>query len=162
MKSYNVKVVFSYRNIIGSKLIQWGSKLFHKSCTLTIPSHVAVVVDDNWAIESVMFGGVRMLPYEKWKSINIEVASFDVSVCKEPLLDVVNDAWGKKYDFVGLLWFLKCYVCHKVTGKAYPTKNTLESEDRYFCTELAGRILGMDDYSMLTPVIMLERLRSSK
>lgn len=153
------RVIFSYNNKLGSTLIRLGSFLFDSS-NLTwenTPSHTALLLNNYWVIESVMLGGVRIIPYDNWKKINVEVASIVVipEICPENLL---LEVWGRKYDYLALLWFVKAVICSKILNTEVPSINKFESEDKYFCTELVGRSLNMEDYSMTTPAKLLTKL----
>lgn len=152
-----LSVLFSYNNKIGSTLIRLGSFIFDSSNLKwsDMPSHTALLIDNQWVVESVMHGGVRVVPYNHWKNINKEVAKIPVEKWKESPVDLVNEIWGKSYDFLGLLWFVKSVFCSKVLKKPVPAINNMEAEAKYFCVELVGRCLGFQNYSMITPAELL-------
>lgn len=152
-----LSVLFSYNDKLGSTLIRIGSLLFDKPNLKwsDIPSHTALLIDDQWVIESVMHGGVRILPYNNWKIVNKEVAKISIDKWRENPINLVNEIWGKSYDFLGLLWFVKSVFCSKVLKKPIPNINDMEAESKYFCVELVGRCLGFQNYSMISPAGLL-------
>lgn len=153
----NVRVLFSYNHLIGSKIIRAGSWLFDDSGLHwpDIPSHTALLIDNQWVLESVMHGGVRVLPYSKWKSINVEVASIPVESWSEHPVQLLDEIWGRKYDGCGLLFFIYAIIVKKLLKKPMPTQNKFEADNKFFCVELVGRCLGIPNYSTITPAELL-------
>jgi hypothetical protein len=152
--------LFSKNNKIGSKLISWSSGLFKKDITELsgrIPSHVAVLINECLVIESTLGTGVRIIPYNKWKEINEELFKIDCIQSYDDLEDkkkeLLFEMWGKKYDWWGILYFTKCMLSKYFFNIPLPSKNKLEREDYFFCTEFAARLAGYD-YSMTTPAKM--------
>lgn len=157
----SIHYLFSSNNKIGSKAIAWGSSLYPnhiKNLTNGIPSHVAVLLNNEFVIESVLESGVRIVPYKKWREINKELYKIKEDVPNYELVkDLLLEMWGKKYDWLGILYFAKCMFCHLVCKSELPQSNKWESENRFFCTEFAGRLSG-HNYQMTTPAKMANDL----
>lgn len=153
----SLRLLFSYNGKLGSKLIRAGSWAFDDSNLkyADIPSHTAILLNGFWVVESVMSSGVRVIPYYRWLKINTEVASIPISHYKENPRELINEIWGKKYDFIALLWFIKAVFCAKVCKLQKPVTNQYESEDKFFCVELVGRCLGIANYGTITPAELL-------
>ncbi len=152
--------LFSRNEKIGSRLISWASGLLVKDLE-KIPSHMALLIEmDNCqealVFESVLEAGVRIVPYSKWKEINEECYKIE---CKqertvEEIFGWVNQYWGKKYDWPGIAYFAWRFLLHFVFKADFPKENAWQSNDRYFCNELGGKIAGYTKYSMVTPAKM--------
>lgn len=154
-------ILFSNSHLIGSKLISWVSS-FNVSEMEQVPSHSAVLLDGEWVIEAVTGSGVRVIPYRKWKEKNNEIAKIPLDKIKkvtkrEDFDDLLNEMWGKGYDFEGLFFFGFALLKHYFLGEPLPKKNTWEQEHCYFCTEFVGRVSG-HNYSMTTPAMLYERI----
>mgnify|MGYP006921285106 CR=1 FL=1 len=54
-----IHYLFSRNKKVGSRLISWASSFFVKDLGKNIPSHIAILIDDRFVIESVLEGGVR-------------------------------------------------------------------------------------------------------
>lgn len=152
-----VDYLFSRNHLIGSRLICWGSSFLTKDLE-KIPSHVAILLDDAFVIESTMSSGVRVIPYNKWLEINEELYKIpsedrDLQNIKELLFEM----WGKKYDKLGLIYFGWCVLKFMLFNTRIPCVNKYEREDYFFCTEFAGR-LASHNYSMTTPAMLCERM----
>lgn len=159
-----VRALFSYNHKIGSYLIRAGSYLFDTSALTwaNIPSHTALLVNDYWVIESVMHGGVRVVPYSNWKSINIQVASCPVTEFAENPTDLLTEIWGRSYDKLGLLYFVYAILRTKIFAKNMPVQNKFENDNKFFCVELVGRCLGIANYSTITPAELMAQLLENK
>jgi len=151
--------LFSRNKKCGSKLIAWGSSLFptHVTNLKEIPSHVAVLVEDTFVIESTLTTGVRVVPYNKWKQINEELYKIEYKQTGECISSLLFEIWGKKYDWFGILYFGYCMFKHYLFNSQLPSKNIWERENYFFCTEFAAR-LGNHNYSMTTPAKMCNDL----
>lgn len=144
-----VEYLFSRNSKVGSKLIAWAAS--HEDLELDeYPSHIAVLIDELWVLESTFESGVRLLPYKAWQEINEQLYRLPSSVCSSKVLKVSEQIWGHKYDWKGLAYFGFCYVRHIVCGTPFPTKNKWQSERSYFCTELVAR-LEDKNFSMTSP-----------
>lgn len=153
-----IQYLFSKNKKIGSYLIRFGSYLISKTKInyKIIPSHVAVLIDDTYVIESVMHGGVRIIPYNKWLEVNIEIHKLDAKTITEHPKDLMFEMWGKKYDFKGILYFTCCIIKNKIFKTPLPEINKWEQENCYFCTEFASRIYDGNTGSMRTPLQLME------
>lgn len=152
-----VSYLFSNNKKIGSKIISWGSSLLVKGLE-EYPSHVAVLLDETFVIESTVKTGVRLVPYEQWKKINNEICKIPCKIEDYPLplvQELLFEVWGKKYDKLGLIFFGWQILKHWLFKTPIAIKNEWEQEDRFFCTEFAGRVAGKD-YSMTSPAEMLQ------
>jgi hypothetical protein len=154
-----IEYIFSRRDAIGSRFIAWGTKHLAPEIKDT-PSHVAVLVDDTWIIESVMESGVRIVPFQEWSKGNIIV---DVVPCKKnphvmSSLHLIFSKFHKKYDMLGLIYFSLRIGMNKYFGTPLPKKNIFNHENRYFCVELVATMNG-EDYQMTCPVQLLQRLK---
>lgn len=153
-----IQYLFSKNKKIGSYLIRFGSYLINPSPIVynSIPSHVAVLIDDTYVVESVMHGGVRIIPYNKWLEINTEVNKITATGIIEHPRDLMFEMWGKSYDFKGILYFTYCIIKTKLFNTSMPIINKYEQEDCYFCTEFASRIYDGNTGSMRTPLQLME------
>lgn len=149
--------LFSKNTQIGSYIIRLGSYWANNyDFTLNnIPSHVAVLIDNTYVIESVICCGVRIIPYNKWLEINTEVMKIKAGSYSEHPRDLMFEMWGKKYDKLGILRFAYEILKSKITGKEMPEHNAAEQEDAFFCTEFASRIYDGNTGSMRTPVNLM-------
>lgn len=155
----NIYYLFSKNKKIGSRIISWAAK-YEKLGLEKLPSHAAVLLNEEIVIESTLSSGVRMVPYSRWKEINTQVAkikcrNFD-RPSKEVLEGVVN-LWGKKYDWKGILYFGLSYLNLIIRGKQLPSKNKWENKDKYFCTEYQTLLSGIGD-AMTSPAKMLKSM----
>jgi hypothetical protein len=152
--------IFSRNKKIGSRLIAWASGLLVKDLE-KVPSHMALLIEiqdfpDAFILESVLEAGVRIVPYSKWLEINEECYKIP---CKkqrtlEEIFVWVHDYWGKKYDWPGIAYFAWRFFLHLFFKLDFPKENAWQSDDRYFCNELGGKIAGYYKYSMVTPAKM--------
>lgn len=158
-----IDYLFSHNKKIGSHLISWGSSLLTKGLK-DYPSHVAILLDDTFVLESVLSSGVRIAPYSQWKLINTELYkiphTFTNEKC-EQLKDLMFEVWNKKYDWLGITYFGYCILKYFLFKISLPTVNKWEQEDKYFCTEFAGRLSG-HNYSMITPAMLYIEMLEGK
>jgi hypothetical protein len=158
-----VSFIFSRNKKIGSKLISWSSK-FIVTDLEKLPSHVAILVEDDQGnglvYESVLESGVRIVPYKNWKVINEECYKIPAKRRYEDyeIHEILEDVWGKKYDWMGILYFAVRSIGFIVFSFAYPPNNKWSSSKKFFCCEFAGRLNGKN-YSMTTPAKMCSDLR---
>jgi hypothetical protein len=159
-----LRYLFSRNTSIGSYLIRLGS-LWIDPCDFQfndIPSHAAVLIDDTYVIESVMLGGVRIIPYNKWLEHNTEVMSIPAPSFSEHPRDLMFEMWGKKYDKLGIMYFAVSILKNKLFGIPMPKQNKCEQEDCYFCTEFASRIYDGNTGSMRTPVQLMRLIKGQQ
>jgi uncharacterized protein YycO len=158
-----IHYLFSRRNKIGSKLIAWGSK-YENLGIEELPSHTAILMNDKLVVESVLGKGVRIVPYNNWKKINEEMykipCSQEVRSSKE-ITDEVERIWGKKYDWRGILFFAWSFIKLILFKTKLPEKNEWQRDGYFFCSELVGRISGVN-YEMTTPAKLLKTMLGKK
>ena len=156
-----IEYLFSRNEKIGSKLIRWASSKEELGLRKEdIPSHVAVLMNDKFVIESTMFTGVRMIPYEKWKQKNIEIFKIPCEQGDKPSGDVFHvlaKVWGKPYDWNGIAYFAVAFLNMILRGVELPKTNPWQKRKKFFCTELAGRISGVS-YEMTSPAMMCAKI----
>lgn len=156
-----ISYLFSKNGKIGSLLIQWASSFqsFENVKKSRIPSHVAILVDDQWVIESTFFTGVRIIPVSKWAKKN-ELLYLVERPPKESkvFLQKATSVWDKPYDWCGILFFTIKFMKLIMTGEELPKENPWQGKNHYFCTELIGK-LESKDYSMTTPAKLCDDLK---
>jgi hypothetical protein len=106
-----VDYIFSSNSKIGSKLISWGSSLFKEHvCNLNdvIPSHVGVLIEDQFVVESVLTEGIRLVPYTKWLEINNEL--YKVPAGNKTKQEIDSLKCGVK-NMTGLEYFILQNLC---------------------------------------------------
>jgi hypothetical protein len=152
--------LFSRNNLLGSKLISWASGLLVKELE-KVPSHMAILLEskdwpDGIVFESTLTTGVRIVPYKNWKELNEECYKIECKreVILEEIVHKIQQYWGKKYDWLGILFFAICFIKHLLFKIDFPKDNAWQSDDKYFCNELGGEISGYSKYSMVTPAKM--------
>lgn len=143
--------------MIGSYIIRFGSYLVddYGFTFNNTPSHVAILIDETYVIESVMSNGVRIIPYNKWLELNTEIMKIKAPSYVEHPKDLMFEMWGKKYDKKGILYFALSILNYKLFKKEIPKLNKYEQEDAYFCTEFASRIYDGNTGSMRTPAQLM-------
>lgn len=147
-----VEYLFSRNKKIGSRLIAWAAS-YEKLPIKEIPSHCAILLDETWVIESTLFTGVRVAPYEKWKIINEElyrIPCVTASRDSKETLSLATSVWNKGYDWPGVLYFLFCYVQLILFKRSIPKENKWQKKRLYFCTEYMAKLTGLN-FSMASP-----------
>ena len=154
-----IDVLFSRNEKIGSKLISWGTS--HLSSFEKTPSHVALLINNRWVHESTLDTGIRVLTYEKWKEINEEVYKheYPIEYSYDQIKAMYRDLKGRKYDWVGVLYFTWFVGMSKLFGGSIPKINKWEDPNKYFCCEVVGELARLE-YSMTSPVQLLEGLKN--
>lgn len=157
-----INYLFSKNNKCGSKLIAWGSALFkcHTTNLKEIPSHVAILINDTFVIESTLTTGVRIIPYNNWLKLNKELYNIPGKNKGEDVKSLLFEVWGKKYDYLGIMYFCYQMIKHLLFKTKLPNQNAWERENYFFCTEFAARLEGYN-YSMTTPAKMCNDLLES-
>ena len=147
-----VHYLFSTSNLIGSKIIRWGTKHLEPEIKNT-PSHVAILVNEKWVFESTLESGVKRISYDKWKEKNKEVGKYKCQTKRElsEVIDYFRSVNGKKYDYFALIYFSIYVGLNKFFGIKIPKKNKWNRKNSYFCSEVMGEMLGLD-YQMTAPV----------
>lgn len=147
-----VDYLFSRRpHSISSSLISWASSKEGFKLE-AYPSHMAVLLDNTMVVESTFTTGVRIIPYSHWIKKNEELYRIP---CKEirNSQDTLNAAfrlWGKKYDWMGIMYFAWRFLGLMLLKKPLSAKNHWQSDNKYFCSEYAGSLTGQD-FSMKSP-----------
>ena len=160
-----VEYLFSRNNkSLVSKLIAWASQKENLNLE-KYPSHMAVLIDDTLVVESTLMTGVRLIPYTAWKKKNEELFKIpcvqEVRDSKE-VLESAFKLYGKKYDWVGILFFAWRYLGLILLGRELPAKNHWQNKNRYFCCEYAATLSG-EDFSMKSPArVCHDWLRGAK
>jgi hypothetical protein len=154
----SVYYLFSKKDLVGSKLISWGTKHLYPEFKNT-PSHVAILVNNRWVHESTLESGVKVMSYEKWLELNHEVAKIPSSVEweYEDIKNLFRSIKGKKYDWMGVLYLSVWMIFSKLFNVKIPEHNAWENPDRYFCSEVMGYMLN-SNYDMKPPVAILKEL----
>ncbi len=151
--------LFSRNQKIGSKLIAWASGLLVKDLR-KVPSHMAILIEqegyESLVFESTLDSNVRILTYTSWLKINEECYKIECPKQRSnsEIFTQVNALWGKKYDWLGIVFFALCFLGHILFKFPFPEENAWQSDDKYFCNELGGEIAGYGKYSMVTPAKM--------
>lgn len=153
-----VRYLFSRNDKIGSKLISWaGSKL---SSLDNVPSHVAILINNKWVLESTLDKNVRVIGYEAWSKINEELYTVDGG--ERDFTEIKNfykELEGHKYDWGGIAYYAIMFTLFYLFNLKMPTDNKFESENKYFCCEVVGKLNNIN-YSMTAPVQVYEELRN--
>lgn len=149
-----VHALFSYNDLIGSRIISLGSK--HLAPTMPKTSHVAVLINGRWVHEATG-AGVNVISYDKWKTIHTEVGRVQLKDREyQEIADQFRHIKDKKYDYPGV-FFLGLCIIPTFIGFKLPKTNLLESKDKYFCCEVLGYLTGQY-YGMSCPVQILDKL----
>ena len=152
--------IFSRNRKIGSRAIAWGT-MFLEPEVEKIPSHVAVLINDTWVVESTLENGVRIVPYKAWKRINEEVARIPCWATQRTLDDVlgiVEELWGLDYDWAGVTYFGWRVLLFILFKKPMPEENPYDHTNKYFCCEVVGRLTGQN-FEITSPVSLMVKLQ---
>lgn len=150
-------IIFSKNNKIGSRFISWSTQYLGNF--QATPSHVAILVNERWVLESTLEAGVRILPYNTWNKLNHEVAKIQITnnILFKRIKFLFKKIGVKKYDWPGVIYLGWRIFLNKYFKKPIPTINKWERPNKYFCTEVIGYILDMD-LDMVTPIQLLNKL----
>lgn len=156
----SVHYLFSKNKKIGSRLISWGTSYLEPKIK-NVPSHVAVLVNNKWVFESTLESGVRRISYEKWLEINEEVEKIECTQERElgEVLDYFRSIKDKKYDYQGILYFSWRILLFITLKIKMPTKNRFNRKNSYFCSEVVGKMTGVD-CQMTAPVSLSVKIVS--
>lgn len=153
-----VEYVFSKTNKIGSKAIRFASKYEGLGLKYDeLPSHVAVLLNDNLIVESTLFTGVRIMPYSKWLKENTLIKKIPCQNLHRPskeVFELLMDVWNKPYDWPGIAFFAWSFIKKILFKEELPKKNPWQSDKKFFCTEYVGRLTGLD-CSMKSPAKLM-------
>jgi len=153
-----VSIIFSKNKKIGSWLIRLGTTFLSKNPLNRVPSHVAILIANRWVFESVVVSGVRVVPIKTWLEQNELIASISWGEVKYSKLKYeLKASLGKKYDYLGLIYFswrIFLYICLNIS---FPKRNAGHNPHKYFCSEVVGKIT-KQDYSLKAPVQIMDEL----
>ena len=154
-----VEYVFSRNKKIGSRIISYFTKSLGLG-TSPVPSHVAVLIDNKWIYEATISSGVRVISYKRWLTINEQTHRIDIGDYRHhsQLKTIMRETKAKRYDYLGVI-YLGIFILRKLlTRIEVPIKNKWHSPDKYFCSELVGKLLGIS-HEMSAPVEILIKLQ---
>lgn len=157
----NVNYIFSRNDKIGSFIIRNSTKQLQPEVEKS-PSHVAILVNNKYVIESTLESGFRVIPYKKWLELNEELYKFECAqtwMMKE-IKQLYKPLKNKKYDFKGVLYFSWRIILNLFFRIEMPLKNKWHQEDRYFCCEVLGKMTGVS-YEMVAPVQLVYRIKNA-
>lgn len=156
-----VSVIFSKNRKCGSRFISWLTS--HFSNKPKIPSHVALLIEDRWVFESTIQKGVVINSWHKWSENNELVDLIPLGeYYYDEIKTLFRDVEGRGYDYLGALYlglFIglnKLFKCIPI-----PSHNCLQSNKRYFCSEVIGKLTG-NDFSMSAPIQILNKLQKDR
>lgn len=152
--------IFSRNRKIGSRTISWGTGFLHPELEI-VPSHVAVLINDTWVVESTLENGVRIVPYKSWKRINEEVERIPCWAVKRELdevLGIVEELWGLSYDWAGVSYFSWRIILYILFKKEMPKENPFDHTDKFFCCEVVGRLTG-ENFEITSPATLMIKLQ---
>lgn len=153
----SIHALFSHNNLIGSKIISKGSRHLDRRIK-TAPSHTALLVNNRWVHESTGHSGVRVISYDVWKQINTEIDRIQLKSREyQEIANLYRAIQDKKYDYPGVIFLGMCVAGTFIHIKL-PEKNLCESENKYFCCEVLGKLTG-HYYGMSAPVQILGKLK---
>lgn len=149
--------LFSRNNKIGSRLISWGTKSL--ASTKIVPSHVALLINNKWVFESTLSTGIRIISYQKWLEINEEVRKIPCQSKRTygEIKTLFKALEGRSYDYLGVIYFGWRIFLNMLFKLDMPKVNHWQSKNKYFCTEVVGKLLNID-YGMISPVQLMEYL----
>lgn len=149
-----IEYLFSKNNKLGSRLIAWAAKYEHLGLEDN-PSHIAILINEMFVLESTLTTGVRIIPYQSWLKINTPVAKLPSGIANgKAARDILISKWGAKYDWLGLLYFALQYIKLICFKKDMDAINKWESSEKMFCTEYASLLSGQN-LSMKSPARVL-------
>lgn len=163
--------LFSRNGLPGSKLIRWG---------LDEPvSHFAMSFDESPTGYGIVFHahftGVTIEWFEDWQNRNEIVYAFTTKSPlelnqEERIYQVfARRFYGRPYDNIGMAFWIKTILEHKLLGKPIPTENKWGDPMKYLCYEIyegfnALPFLGLPKVApneMITPYQLKQRLEKS-
>ena len=163
-RKVKVQYLFSSNDLIGSKVIVWGTKHMYPELKIEeIPSHVAILIDEKWVLESTLETGVRVMGYRKWQTLNNEVAKIDCIMEArywEDIKEMFKKLKGMDYDWAGVIYLGLWLGANKATGLTIPSDNAWHSDSKYFCCEIMAKMTELD-YQMAPPVRVMMDLRQA-
>lgn len=154
----DIHYIFSRNKKIGSYIIREGSHFLAPNIE-DAPSHVCLLIDNKWIVESTLEYGFRVISYKKWLKINEEL--YKIKSKDQWTMEMIKKHYkplkNKEYDYWGVIYFGWSVVLMKLFGIQKPVKNKLNSENKYFCTEVIGKMTNTN-YEMTAPIELLQIL----
>lgn len=164
-----MKLLWTKRNSLGSKLIEWGTD---GDC-----SHFAVVFDDKpggygLVFHSTLTSGVNIDWLGDFEKSN-EVVHVMVPACEidEEVIyqSLVQRFYHKGYDKLAYIYFALRVLLFKGFGVKLPVKNLWGDKNRLLCTEMAkalkdSGVMGLPDladYAMISPYSLYQIMKSA-
>lgn len=154
-----VDILFAKNDRIGSRLIcKFTDHLRKYIKRQRVPSHVALLVNGRWVHESTKDCGVRVISLKKWQKQYTEIARCRYTDCCQ--YDTIKSLYkyirGKKYDWPGVIYLGYRVLLNRWFNCPIPKTNKYNREDRFFCSEVIGKLRSVD-YSMATPVDIMSK-----
>ena len=145
----------------GSKLISWSTGKLHPE--IDGCSHVAIRMGDL-VLESTLSRGVDIVPYSIWIKNHRVVHAFECSVDRN-ITSMINTGlkytYDKGYDYMGILFFAWRMLGFLLFKKSLPVVNRWHSDNKFFCVEVIGKVIG-EDYQMMSPIQLVYKFKKSK
>lgn len=155
----DIDILFSKKCKIGSMIIAKGTK--HLAPNVSECSHVALLVNNRFVLESTLDKGVHVSSYNKWLSENIQVDKiYYGQIDYKEIAYLYRFINEKKYDWLGLI-YLALNIIPTFFNLPMSSENKWECPNKYFCTEAVGYLTN-EYYGMTTPNQILNQMRSVK
>jgi len=159
-----LQYMWSKNKKIGSRFISWGTTFLEPNINLKdTPSHIAILVNERWVVESTLENGVRLVPFSWWKKHNTivkQIPCWDNTRELKEILKVVEEHFALKYDWLGIIYFAWRVLLYILFKTKIPKENRFEHNNKYFCCEVIGKLTG-ENYEMTSPVTMMVNLEKS-
>lgn len=161
-----IKYLFTRSDLVCSRLISGASKYKGQPSEQT-PSHFGILFFDRIVFHSNFANGVHFEPYYFFKKKNEVIRAFKRHECELSRTEctlmfdqVVQRAYGAKYDFMAIAYFVWRIFLKAVFNRPIPDKNKWESKNKWFCNEIFELVL-KQDLSMKTPNDLMFLLETS-
>lgn len=159
MKPIKLEYLFSKNDKIGSKLIRWGTKHLSDIPKDRVPSHVALLINERWVLESTLEKGVSVDTWKNWLQRNKVTGRYECF--QERDYRAIKAGFkvmkGKSYDWLGVLYFSWRILLDILRLAKIPKDNPWESDDRFFCSEVVADLLELGDAGMTSPVQIMKK-----
>jgi hypothetical protein len=141
------RVVFTYSNLVGSKLI--------RAVTGEPVSHCAIILTNGNVVHSTINGSVitNLSDFSKSNTIVLDVP------IPANLPITVDFARNRRYDW-GAFLYLGLRLALRKVGIRLPKKNLWQTSGMYLCTELVSQAV-LNAETELTPMGLYYKLRSN-
>lgn len=174
-----MQILFTKTNSLLSKAIRWVTK-DKETAWKDMPGHVAIRFggkESNWMIQSNKKGvGPTWWPYFKIKNqimFAYELRGIDEAKLELIIEDFIGTVMFKGYDYIAAVGLVFGQIKYKLFGKKQ-TSNKAGSNTRFFCSELAYRMLKLLeektdkdiiedlDSELVSPIVLLKAMKKSK